>query len=319
MAAARVAALGVEELARRLDDRFHLLTGGRRTALPRHQTLRATLDWSHELLPEPERVILRRLAVFAGAFSLEAAGAVVASAEIAAPEVVDGISSLVAKSLVVAEVDAAVPRYRLLDTTRAYALEKLAESGERERLARRHAEYYRDLFERAEAELETRPTAEWLADYRRQIDNLRAALDWAFSPDGDAEIGVALTAAAVPLWMHLSLLEECRSRVERALAAFGPGADGDARLRNEAACRARRVVGTCERCEASRHRRRLGEGSGDRGEARRCRVFIAVAVGLVVLQLGQRLASRRIDVGAEIFCAGGEPIRSERSDGWGAR
>ena len=101
----------------------------------------------------------------------------------------------------------------MLDTTRAYALEKLAESGEREPLARRHAEYYRDLFEQAEAEWETRPPVEWLADYGRQIDNLRTALDWAFSPGGDAEIGMALTAAAAPLWLHLSLLEECRSRV----------------------------------------------------------------------------------------------------------
>ncbi len=105
MAAARLAALGVEELFGRLDDRFQLLTAGRRTALPRHQTLRATLDWSHGLLAEPERVLLRRLAIFAGTFSLEAAGAVAVSAEITAPEVVDGISSLVAKSLVVAEVD----------------------------------------------------------------------------------------------------------------------------------------------------------------------------------------------------------------------
>ena len=96
-------------------------------------------------------------------------------------------------------------------------------------VARRHAEYYRDLFEQAEAEWETRPTAEWLADYGRQIDNLRAALDWAFSPGGDASIGVALTAAAVPLWMHLSLLEECRGRVEQALAAIAAGAGGDAR------------------------------------------------------------------------------------------
>ena len=145
MAAARVATLGVEGLAARLDDRFRLLTRGRRTALPRHQTLRATLDWSHELLAEPERVLLRRLAVFAGAFNLEAVGAVVASAETASADVVDGISSLVAKSLVVADVDHASPRYRLLDTTRAYALEKLAEGGEQEQFARRHAEYYRDL------------------------------------------------------------------------------------------------------------------------------------------------------------------------------
>jgi predicted ATPase/DNA-binding winged helix-turn-helix (wHTH) protein len=220
LAAARAVALGIEEIAARLDDRFQLLTGGRRTALPRHQTLRATLDWSYELLAEFERVLLRRLAVFAGAFSLEAATAVAASTELATVEIVDGLANLVAKSLVTAEVEGPVARYRLLDTTRAYAFEKLAESGECERLARRHAEYGRDLFERAEAEWETRPTAEWLADYGRQIDNLRAALDWAFSPGGDAPIGVSLTAVAAPLWMHLSLLDECRTRVGRALAAI---------------------------------------------------------------------------------------------------
>ena len=92
-----------------------------------------------------------------------------------------------AKSLVVADVSGAKPRFRLLDTTRAYAIEKLDESGERERIARRHAEYYRDLFERAEGEAAARPTGEWLADYAREIDNLRAALDWAFSPGGDAD------------------------------------------------------------------------------------------------------------------------------------
>jgi len=180
--------------------------------------LRATLDWSYELLAELERVLLRRLAVFAGAFSLEAASAVAASAELATAEIVDGLANLVAKSLVTAEVEGRVARYRLLHTTRAY--EKLAESGERERLARRHAEYGRDLFERAEAEWEMRPTAEWLADYGRQIDDLRAALDWAFSPGGDAPIGASLTAAAAPLWMHLSLLDECRTRVERALVTI---------------------------------------------------------------------------------------------------
>jgi predicted ATPase len=191
--------------------------------------LRATLDWSYELLTEPKRVILRRLAVFAGAFSLEGVGAVVASPELASAEVVAGLVDLVAESLVVMEIDATLARYRLLDTTRAYALEKLGESGERERLARRHAEFYRDLFEQAETEWETRPIAEWRADHAPQIDNLRAALDWAFSPDGDPSIGVALTAAAVPLWMQLSLMEECRGRVERALAAFAAGARRDER------------------------------------------------------------------------------------------
>jgi predicted ATPase len=220
LAAARAAVFGIEALAARLDDRFQLLTGGRRTALPRHQTMRATLDWSYELLSEPERVILRRLAIFVGAFRLEAASAVVASAELAPSEVVEGLANLVAKSLIAAEVDGRVARYRLLDTTRAYAIEKLGESGERERLARGHAEYYRDLFEQAETEWETRPTAEWGADYGPHIDNLRAVLDWAFSSDGDAAIGVELTAAAVPLWTHLSLLDECRTRVERALATI---------------------------------------------------------------------------------------------------
>src|SRR5271166_1598066 len=156
LAAARAAVLGVEEVAAHLDDRFQILTGGRRTALPRHQTLRATLDWSYELLSEPERVILRRLAVFAGVFRLAAASAIIASGEIAPADIVDGIANLVAKSLVAAEAGSTVAGHRLLDTMRAYGLEKLAESGEREWLARRHAEHYRDLFERAEAEWETR-------------------------------------------------------------------------------------------------------------------------------------------------------------------
>jgi predicted ATPase len=122
LAAARAAVLGVEEVATRLDDLFCLLTGGRRTALPRHQTSRATLDWSYELLPEPERVLLRRLAVFAGVFSLEAANVVAASPELTPSEVVDGLGNLVAKSVVAAEAESAIARYRLLDTTRAYAL-----------------------------------------------------------------------------------------------------------------------------------------------------------------------------------------------------
>ncbi|HTT79512.1 MAG TPA: winged helix-turn-helix domain-containing protein, partial [Stellaceae bacterium] len=228
LAAARAAALGIEELAVRLDERLNLLTGGRRTALPRHQTLRAMLDWSHGLLAEPERVLFRRLAIFAGWFSLEAASAVAATPDLPALDVIDGISSLVAKSLVVAEVEGTA-RYRLLDTTRAYALEKLAESDEREAIARRHAEYYRDLFERTEAEWKVRPSAEWIGEYGWRLDNLRAALDWALSANGDALLGVALTAAAIPLWMQLSLLDECRNRVERALTAVDAGARRDAR------------------------------------------------------------------------------------------
>jgi predicted ATPase len=229
LAAARTTTLGVDGLAAHLDDRFRLLTGGHRTALPRHQTLRATLDWSYELLPAIERTVLHRLAVFAGGFTLEAASAVATADHLGEPEVVDGITNLVAKSLVSMDLEGPGTRYRLLETTRAYALEKLTEGGERDRVARRHAEYYRDLFERAETERETRPTAEPPAAYGRQIDNARVALDWAFSPTGDVAIGVALTVATVPLWTHLSLMTECCARVERAIASLGPRMPSDAR------------------------------------------------------------------------------------------
>jgi predicted ATPase/DNA-binding winged helix-turn-helix (wHTH) protein len=223
LAAARTASLGLEGLASRLDDRFMLLTGGRRTALPRQQTLRATLDWSYELLSEPERAVLRRLAVFPGGFTLEAASTVVASAEIGASDGVDHVPDLVEKSLVVADGTGATVNYRLLETMRAYALDKLAQACELEQVARRHAEYHRDLFERAESEWETRPATEWLADYGRRIDDVRIALDWAFSPTGDTSVGVALAAASAGLWGQLSLPEECRRHVDRALASLAPG------------------------------------------------------------------------------------------------
>ncbi|HXO91487.1 MAG TPA: hypothetical protein VN849_11940, partial [Stellaceae bacterium] len=229
LAAARVDVFGVKGLAAQLDDRFTVLTSGRRTALPRHQTLRAAMDWSYELLPETEQLILRRVAVFQGDFTIDAAAAAATDDRINAVDIFEAIANLAAKSLISTDISSEVTYHRLLDTTRAYALEKLSESGESEPLARRQAEYYRDLFERAESEWEARPTAEWLGDYGRQIDNLRAALDWAFSPDGDASIGMALTAAAVPLWMHLSLMEECCGRVEQALAAIAAGASRDAR------------------------------------------------------------------------------------------
>jgi tetratricopeptide (TPR) repeat protein len=120
-------------------------------------------------------------------------------------------------------------RYRLLETTRAYALEKLVQAGEFDAMARRHAGYYLELFADAEAEAETRPTDEWLADYGPRIDNVRAALDWAFSPGGDPSIGIALTAVSVSLWFQLSLLPECRRRVDRALSSLRAGPAPDPR------------------------------------------------------------------------------------------
>ncbi len=230
-AAARAATLNLEPVARGLRDRFALLTSGRRTALPRHRTLRATLDWSYDLLPESERCLLRRLAVFQGGFTLEAATAVTSEDGNPVPVVTDSISNLVEKSLVTLGGSTPAARWRLLETIRVYALDKLDAAGERERIGRRHAEYYRDLFARAETEALARPAREWLVVYAWEIDNLRAALDWAFSPgEGDVSVGIELTAAAVPLWVYLSLIEERRRSVQRALAALGAAAVSDPRL-----------------------------------------------------------------------------------------
>ena len=228
-AAPRVEVLGVEGLAARLDDSLQLLGARRRTTIPRHRTMRAVVDWSYGLLSEDEQSFFNALGIFAGGFTVEAAAAVVPDAAETPCSAIDRLADLVAKSLVVVDAGGAQPRFRLLDTTRAYTIEKLDSSGERARMARRHAAYYLTLVERAEAEAPARPPAEWLADYAREIDNVRTALDWTFSPGGDEAMGVALTAAAVPLWMCLSLLDECRSRVNRALAALATGGTRDRR------------------------------------------------------------------------------------------
>ena len=230
LAAARAASLGLEPVLARLGERFDLLTGGRRTALPRHKTLRATLDWSYELLPESERRLLRFLSIFAVGFTLEAAAAVMGDGS-SALLVAEGVANLVAKSLISFDGTGATDRWRLLETTRAYALGKLAEGGEAGATARRHAEYLRDLMVSRASGTEPQLTAEALARYGRELDNVRAALDWAFSPAGDAAIGRALTAAFVPVWFHYELMVECRERAERALDGIDADAPRTAPLR----------------------------------------------------------------------------------------
>jgi predicted ATPase/DNA-binding winged helix-turn-helix (wHTH) protein len=211
-AAARAATFGVGEVLSRLDDRFAVLTsGGRRTALPKHRTLRATLDWSYELLSEAERLLLQRLAIFAGAFSLEAARAVTRSSAAPPTDIADGVADLVAKSLVTADIAGAVMHFRLLETTRVYGLEKLTESGTSQHFARRHADYYRELLEKIADERETSPVH--LAD----LGNVRAALEWCFGVDGDAAVGVGLAAAATPVFLAMSMITECHRWSERAL------------------------------------------------------------------------------------------------------
>jgi predicted ATPase len=228
-AAARAATLGLSVVASRLDDRFRLLTRGRRTALPRHRTLRETLDWSYELLPEEERRLLRRLAIFVAGFSLEAATAVTSDTEDATSAVVEGIANLVEKSLVTFDGSTPSGRWRLLETTRAYALEKLAESREAQEVKNLHAEYYRDLFELGWAEWEARPEAEGFVALGDHLGDVRAALEWGFSGQGDLAVGTALAGASARVFLEKSLLTECCRWTNRAITALDAAAIGTRR------------------------------------------------------------------------------------------
>jgi predicted ATPase/DNA-binding winged helix-turn-helix (wHTH) protein len=227
-AAARAAVLGVSEVAARLDDRFKLLSSGRRTALPRHQTLRATLDWSYNLLGESERCLLRHIAVFPASFTLEAAAAVIGDK---ASDVVDELSSLVSKSFLMPDGSTTAGRWRLLETIRVYALEKLGDAGELEGARRRHAEFFRQLIAVSTTGPSPRPLLENMAQFGRELDNVRAALDWAFAPNGDTATGAILTAAYAPVWLNMALLFECRERTEQAIDRLTRDTDVDARVR----------------------------------------------------------------------------------------
>lgn len=232
LAATRVDAYGIRELQLMLDDRFRVLTQDRRGALPRHRTLGAALDWSYDALPPDEQALLRSLSVFVAPFTLEAAAALCrqsgphASHTLHdAPGIADKLARLVAKSLVVADLSRDVVRYRLLDTTRAYGQQKLQDAHELELWLRHHAQLTMQRLAKAESEWESRPTDEWLRDHHDKIDDVRAALKWAFSAEDargtmDApakDMAVALTLAAIPLWMHLSRYDECQQFVRRAL------------------------------------------------------------------------------------------------------
>jgi predicted ATPase len=235
IAAGRVDAFGVAGLATLLDDRFRLLIRGESSAAARHQTLGTMLDWSYTLLPTLEQTVLRRLASFAGVFSMESVTAVLGDEDVPAEEIVESVASLVAKSLVAANMRGSAAEYRLLDTTRAYARAKLIEHREAEAFARRHAIYFRDRLVRAAVDWEQLPAAEWSERHRHMIDDVRAALDWSFAPSGDAGIGVALAAGAVPLWFQASLMNECYQRAQQAISRLGPEAEGDDAMRLYAA------------------------------------------------------------------------------------
>lgn len=226
LAARRVESHGLQQTAALLDQRLTLLWLGSRIAPPRQKTLQATLDWSFGLLTELERLVLRRLAVFVGHFTLDAALEVVTSAALDRPTVLGAIDSLVAKSIVATRPIGAMMRYRLLDTTRAYVLENRIDEAEATDLAVRHAAYYRRWLEQTGIEWRSLATGEERAPHFAAINNVRAALEWCFSGNGSADIGVGLAAAAAPVFISMSLLKECHRWTERALFALDAAALG---------------------------------------------------------------------------------------------
>ena len=218
LAAARVRVFSVEQIAARLDDRFRLLTTGPRTAVPRQQTLRATVDWSYALLSEPERVLLRRLSVFAGGWTFEAAEAVASADGLQPHAVLDLLAQLVDKSLVLAEHQRGAVRYRLLETIRQYARERLDEAGEAERTRDRHLAYFLELAEEAEPKLQG-PEARAVMDrLEEEHDNLRLAIEWAVQQTG-GEAALRLSGALGWFWWVRDFHTEGRRWLARALVA----------------------------------------------------------------------------------------------------
>jgi predicted ATPase/DNA-binding NarL/FixJ family response regulator len=222
LAAVRVRALSVQEIAARLDDRFRLLTGGSRLALPRQQTLRGTINWSYDLLTKREHVLLQRLTVFAGGWTLEAAERVCAGEELAADDILDTLASLVDRSLVQAEQDdARGMRYQLLESVRQYALDRLREVGEEVELRRRHLAWAADLPNPDPTMVHAPNGPAWMDRLGAEIDNLRAALAWSVSdPDAtSARTGLRLASALYGFWYTRFQLTEGYHWLERTLAA----------------------------------------------------------------------------------------------------
>ncbi len=217
MAAARVATLGLDALAANLDERFRILTVGRRTALPRQQTLRATLDWSYGLLDEHQQSVLRKLGVFPGEFTLAAACAVAPADAADAASCADVVEHLAARSLLVADPAADTRYFRMLETPREYARAKLAEAQEDFAAGRHHAAFFRERLEKCYLESFVASDTALRRDYGRDLDNVRSAVDWAFGAGNDIVTGFAILGASEPLFLALAGIRECRARIESAL------------------------------------------------------------------------------------------------------
>jgi predicted ATPase/class 3 adenylate cyclase len=278
LAAARVKVLSVEQIAARLDDRFRLLTAGFRTGLPHHQTLRAAMDWGHELLADDERALFRRLAVFSGGWTLEAAEKVCAGDRLDEGNVLDLLSRLVDKSLILVEdaPDGDV-RYRFLETIRLYALERLVESGETETVRWRHQAVFGDLAEQAEMYLHGPEQKTWLNRLDTEHDNLRSALSWTMTAPDGAEAALRMAGSLSRFWEVRSYWTEARRWLHDALER-GKDASPEARVKamNGAAMLALLLHDYREAGALAQKSLELAHQIGDkRGEAR-CLVVLGI-------------------------------------------
>jgi predicted ATPase/DNA-binding winged helix-turn-helix (wHTH) protein len=300
LAASRQPILGLEQVRRGLDDRFRLLVGGERVVVARHVTLRGAHDWAWSLLPPAVQRTLARFSVFAGGFDL-AAATIFADGD--ANEITDHIVMLAERSLIGVEHTDAVPRYRLLESTRAYAVQRLAELGETVAARRRHAAYFVEIFEAAERTWETRSTALWQADLLRELDNLRGALGWGFAPEGDHLIGQRLCAASTRFWHNARLVPEYRRWLDQALAAPAGEAPLMGRLWLAVA---RSVLGLGARAEAAERATTIARGCSDAGTTGR-----ALALrGETLRRIGDMTGAAEVLTEAMGLLASGGAIKS---------
>ena len=297
LAAAKVRVLSLDQIAKRLDDRFRLLTGGRRTALERHQTLRAAVDWSYNLLPTEEQSFFRRLSVFVGGWTLEAAESVCADESspgaVGGEDVLNLLEQLINKSLVITEEEHRESRYRMLETMRQYASEKLVESGESDTFHDRHLNYFVELAETAEPHLRRAEQLEWLSLLDAEIENLRTALDW--SVDIPSSIpGLRLAGALGPFWEvrnhfieGIDWLESLLQKEETTESSNALEARGKALLR---------VVELMDSTDDTKHMQPAAEEAFKIYENMSDSPFKALAYGLLGLAIGRKDITRPEDL-----------------------
>ncbi|NDL60258.1 BTAD domain-containing putative transcriptional regulator [Phytoactinopolyspora mesophila] len=256
LAAARLRTMTAEQLAARLDDRFRLLTGGGRRAMPRQQTLRGVVDWSWELLDQRERALLRRLSVFSGGATAESAEGVCADSLVPAAQVFDLLSALADKSLLVYEEEEP-PRFRMLETIKAYGMQRLEEAGERERYRQAHAGYFAELVETADPHLRRADQLRWLARLRSEHDNITAALRGAISA-GDAQTAVRLAAGSAWYWWLTGNRATSSELTVGALATPGP-VDDESLVTAYAAAALNAMAGLGDQHQATEWLERIGQ------------------------------------------------------------